>query len=80
MTLGDLSLGLKPELQVAVCWPSILFPKFVGARSNLFPGPPGGQTLSKPLPEFLGPRPKPLIGRLVRDARRDAAGLRDLAL
>ena len=79
MTLGDLSLGLKPELQVAVCWPSILFPKFVGARSNLFPGPPGGQTLSKPLPEFLGPRPKPLISCLVRNAPRDAVRLCNLA-
>ena len=31
--VGDLSLGLKPELQVAVCWPSILFPKAAWARA-----------------------------------------------
>ena len=39
----------------------------------------GGPTLPEPLSQFLDPRPKPLISRLIRNARRDAARLCNLA-
>src|SRR3954463_15532941 len=79
IAFAELGLGLKPELQVAAQGTSVLFPKFVGARSNLLPRSAGGPTLPEPLSQFLDPRPKPLISRLVRNARRDAARLCNLA-
>jgi hypothetical protein len=38
MTLGDLSLGLKPELQVAVCGAAVFLPEFVSAGFDLVLG------------------------------------------
>jgi len=49
IALADFKLGLKPKLQVAACWPSVLFPKLVGERSNLLPHSADIPTLPEPL-------------------------------
>src|SRR5438093_21690 len=76
----DLGLGLEPKLQIASGWPSVLFPKFVGARTDRLLCTSRLQTLPQPLLQIVDPRPQPLHGRLIVETRSNPGRLFDLAL
>ena len=76
----DLGLGLKPKLQVASGWPSVLFPKFVGARTDLLLDVPRLSTLPQLLLQIIDPRPQSLHGRGIVDTRSNPGRLFNLAL
>jgi hypothetical protein len=80
IAIADFKLGLKPKLQVAACWASVLFPNFPGACTDRLLGTPRLSTLPQLLLQILDPGPQPLHRRLISDTRSNPSCLFNLAL